>query len=207
MADLTTLSLVKQYLALTGSTSDAEITTAISATTAMIQQWTNREFVDLGIGATRRTRWIWGRGLVNLSPWDPRLITAVALNPESTVPTTLIADQDYSPTPPLATGQVGTYQYLTLSSWLIPTSTMALRMGYAYIDITATWGMASVPVDVQRAATITAAAQIDRSAASYGVPTAEDGRQTMPNSGGTFIPWGARKILQPYCRMMAVGQA
>lgn len=201
MYDLTTLPLVKGYLGIVNDTTkDGQITAAISAASAACENYCNRQFVTRG-DSTRRYSVGVTRGIVNLDPWELETPTAVTLNPEAGSPITLTRYSDYVLEP--GNSPNGTYYTLRLSPILVRTAIVAIRFGYSYVDVAGTWGMPVIPEDVQWAATVAAAAFVDRAAAAYAIPTAEDGRQTQPLSAGAWLPWSTRQLLTRYVRLVA----
>jgi hypothetical protein len=112
----------------------------------------------------------------------------------------LVANTSYQLLPIGATDSLGTYTGLQLSAQISTYSSNSTRFGYEQISVLGSWGPATIPADIQQAATIAAAAMVDRAADQYAMPGADDGRQTMPNSSGTALPWGVRQLLAPYRR-------
>src|SRR3990167_6358040 len=154
---------------------DALIATLITAASDAIMDETEREFAPAGASATRRFR-VWparivdGSYYVDLTPpvSDLRAASLVKLHPEETSPTTLTADDDYI-LDPVGAPQ-GTYTAIRLSSWLGLNSTILQKFGFAYLDVTATWGFATVPTNVVQACVLTVTSWLRRDISQFGFP-------------------------------------
>lgn len=171
----------------------------ISAASSAIANRYQREFVDSGIGATRRFELDGPR--VSLAPYDLQSFSAIALNPETTSPVTL-AENAGIILRPVGKSMAGTYTSLEISGLQTIISSTTIRWGVAFIDVTGVWGMPSIPDDVRRAAIITAAAWTDRAAAVYGLDSdGSPGQNTAAFAQTWGIPTAAHRLLQPYERM------
>jgi len=194
--DLTSLALVKSYLGIVDTNSDTRIQTAVTAASAACEEWTQRWLT----GRTAVTNIFKVDGLyVDFAPFDLRTATTVSLHPEGT-PTVLTANTSYQLLPIGGTDSLDTFTGMMLSAQISTYSSNSTRFGYEQVSVLGDWGPATIPADVQQAATIAAAAMVDRAADQYALPGADDGRQTMPNSSGTALPWGVRQLLAPYRR-------
>jgi hypothetical protein len=198
MTDLCTLADVKLAVGIPSatSTSDALITALIPAVSKAITSRYQHDFAPIA-SATHRFQ-VKNRR-VGLEPYDLRTATTVTLNPEATG-TVLVAGTDYDLLPSGGTSTMGTYTELLLSNYLTVNSSSLRSFGYANLDIAGAWGPAAIPVDVARAAAITAAAWLDKGAdqiAGYDSTTRPDG-STFAASWA--IPIAAHRIMQAYER-------
>ncbi len=123
----------------------------------------------------------------------------VVLDPAGT-PASLNASTDYKlkPQPSIS----GTFYKLHIANSILLYSQTVTDYGYAELDVTGTWGFANIPADVARAATLTAAAWLDK-----GADQIAGFDNTVRNDGSTFaaswaIPTAAYRLLQPYARVI-----
>lgn len=197
--DLCVLADVKLAVGITTTTDDTLIQELITAASRTIMSRFQREFAPVSTSTTRRFR-VDGT-IVDLAPYDLQVVSGagVVLDPDGT-PTSLTAITDYKlkPRPTMS----GTYYKLHIADSRYLWSQTVQDYGYAEVDITGTWGFASIPSDVARAAAITAGAWIDRGA---DVIAAMD--NTVRNDGTTMatswaIPAAAYRLLQPWARVI-----
>lgn len=205
--DLCTLSDVRGELELPASdtTRDTLISSVITACSRAIHTYCQREFKTETNGSTTRRFKVPNLAyVVDLAPFDLRSVTTVTIHPESSSATTLTAWTEYQLAPLTL---VDTYQQIRISPWVaqMHVGDTPRRFGYTIVDVTSTtWGFASVPDDVKRAAIITVCANIDRRIDAYDI-----GAMDMVNSdiglqparNATFsIPTPAMALLGPYRR-------
>lgn len=187
----------------TTTTPDALVQALITAASRIINHRYEREFVSESTPATRRFRV--DSKLVMLQPYDLRTVTTMTLNPEQAgASLVLVANTDYALHP--VTSFLGCYQRVRLSDSLnLSTSTLAVNMGHAYLDINGAWGIyantAAVPDDVRRACVLTVTSWLDRAVSEYGdlqgVEATLGGLRPDAFSGWP-IPLAAHMIFQPY---------
>ncbi len=200
VGDLTILADVKTGLLISNTTRDTEIAALITAASTAISRRYDREFYDKGT-LTRRIEV--GGGYVSLYPFELRAATTLVLNPEATTPTTLVSGTDYL-LQPTGSNIAGTYTALQLSNFVPFTSNTFFRFGFAFLDVTGTWGMLTVPADVARACIITVGSWLDRGVADYGINSGNP-REDAPDRVSTWaIPAAAHALLMPYARMETV---
>lgn len=135
-------------------TSGTTVTAAlITRASRLIHNWTGREFIPGAFGTAPGTAvqtvsyWYTGGQILNLAPHDLRSSPGtVQIDTETSSPTTLTENTDYylEPLP----NPLGVYEAFRFSS------------GYdavtpRQVEITGTWGFASVPDDVQQACVLT----------------------------------------------------
>jgi len=197
--DLTTVDAIKETITLPDSNDnlDAIIPTLISQASKAIMHWCKREFAP---SATATRRFKVDSYHIDLSPYDLQSVTTVVLHPEQSSPQTLTSG--YYMLKPIG-AERGVYTSIDLSQYLAITSQTMMMFGYALMDITGTWGFASVPDDVVRACNITVGSWLTRSApagsGTYGVPAnAAMGATLFRNDWA--IPWAARNLLGPFKR-------
>lgn len=200
--DLCTLSDVRSELKLTvaDTTLDALITTQITNASDQIMREFEREFKTAAANPqTRRFSWVNGN-LIDLAPHDLQAVTGagVVLHPEQSSPVTLAALTDYQLTPIRAVD--GVYTTLRLSGLLVILwSQTLIRFGYALIDVTGTWGFASVPNQVKQAAIETVCSWVRRDIGAYAGQDLS-GVFTPQEFSSYSIPLTARLKLNPFRR-------
>jgi hypothetical protein len=194
-SDLTTVANVKAAIGITNETSDPLIQDLITSASAAIQTRYGREFAPVSGTPTRRVR-ANGR-LVSLSPYDLRSASGITLDPAGTPVALAATDWRLG-----IASTAGTYQSLSLRSTYSMSNRSFADYGYFELDITGTWGMATIPTDVARAAILTVAAWLDRGAdqiAGMDSTVRPDGTN-MTTSWA--IPTAAYRLLQPYERQV-----
>jgi hypothetical protein len=201
-SDLCTLADVKLAVGIPSATttSDTLINALIPDVTRAFASRFQREFAPpAGNPLTRRFR-VDGN-VVDLAPYDLQSVSGagIVLDPAGT-PSTLTVVTDYKLKP--APSMTGTYYKLHLAQGLLLWSQTVTDYGYAEVDITGTWGFASVPVDVNRAAALTVGAWMDRGSDVI----AQMDNNVRPD-GSTYaaswaIPTAAYRLMQPYMRVI-----
>lgn len=193
--DLCTVAAVKLAVGIPGETltSDALIQELITAASAAITNRYQREFAPVSGTPTRIVRSD-GR-LITLAPYDLRSATAISFDPAGTPIALAATDWRYG-----FLGSGGVFRDLRLRDTYSLSSTSYSNYGYYEVAITGTWGFASIPADVARAATLTAAAWLDR-----GADQIAGMDSTVRPDGSTFasswaIPNAAHSLLKPYER-------
>jgi len=192
------------------TTRDARIAGLIVAASQMLNQQLDRELTPQSTALTRRFRVAYeGDDLhagqeVDLAPYDLRSASSVVLHPESSSPTTLVANTDYV-LEPLNAPDTGTYTRLKLSDLLVYSSTFQIGFGYANLDITGNWGAwttDTVPQVVREACVDTVRSWMRQNPAAYAYAEQNDPGMLTPAPAPTFsIPPGAWKKVQYLKRM------
>lgn len=205
--DLCTLSEVRTELELPAAdtTRDTLIGAVITSCSRAIHTYCQREFKTETTGSTtRRFKVNHLAYVVDMAPFDLRSVTSVVIHPESATPVTLTATTEYQLAPVTL---VDTYQQVKISPWVaqMHVGDTPRRFGYTLVDVTSsTWGFASVPDDVKRAAIITVCANIDRRLDAYdtgGIDLVNSDIGLQPARQPTFsIPTAAMALLGPYRR-------
>jgi len=201
--DLCTVADVRVLLEFaSGDTSrDTLIQALITDASRMIRSFKAREFVAVG-STTRRFCVPVGAGIFDLDPYDLRAASAIVLHPESSGPVTLTANTDYV-TRPLPS-RYGVYTHLQFSRQLSWTgSNVSREFGFAFLDITATWGFAAVPGEAKDACALTVAAWMrrDMTAVAYNGALDMDTPEIGPMPGSAFtLPLAAKMKLDPFTR-------
>jgi hypothetical protein len=203
--DLVTLEDVRTHLQLqTAETEQDEvISLLITRSSKAITRHCGREFAPPVDSATRRFRVLPDRHLdglyaVSLAPYDLRAATAVKLHPETAAPLTLTAGVDYLTEPINPVDGVYTDLQLRPAS-LTWTSTACQNFGFAYLDVTGSWGFEEVPEDVKHACTLATVAALRENVQAFG-------GALQPNSLGegvndpVALPPGVRGLLARYVR-------
>lgn len=189
----------------TDTSLDNIISEYIDEASATIMKATRREFAPVTT-ATRRFKITSNRShRVVFNPYDLQSLTELLVNSDQPQGAVITSD-DYvlEPFP----NNEGVYTALVISPWIPIVSPRQLKFGYAYCDITGTWGFPSVPEQVKRAAVITVRTWLRRDAqalagdigGSYysGVELPAQLPQTYA------LPAAARKLLAPYARTIGV---
>lgn len=201
-SDLCTVADVRTILEIASAdtTRDTLIQDRITAASAMIKSYTEREFVAVA-STTRRFAVPVTARVFDLAPFDLRSASAVSLHPETSSPVTLTANTDYMLAP--VQPRFSVYTHLRFSSKQSLTGSQFARdFGLAYLDITATWGFASVPQEARDACIdcVIAWLRRDLSAVSYDGISVDGGMLGERPSSAFTIPLSARQKLDPFRR-------
>lgn len=210
--DLCTVADVKNELEISADTTrDDTIQTVISGVSRAIHQMIEREFKTETTGSTTRRFEVRSGGtLVDLAPYDLHSASGltVTLHPEASTPVTLAATSEYRLVP---TQPKWTYQAIHISPQVaqLHVSETARRFGVSLVDVTsASWGFASVPADVKRAAIISVAANLDRRLDAYALAANDlvdmDAGVQPVRQMAFSIPMAALVLLNPYRRSAGV---
>ena len=208
--DLCTVADVKAELEITSDTTrDTLIGNVITGISRTIHTMFEREFrTETSGSATRRFQVMDGQYVINLAPYDLNASTGltVTLHPGTASEYALIPDTEYLLQP---AEKVWTYTTIRVSPWVaqMHVGDTPRRFGVTLVDITSSsWGFASVPEDVKRAAIISVAANIDRRLDAFAMhgndlldPSAGIGAQRPP---AYSIPTSALVLLNPYRRFV-----
>lgn len=208
--DLCTVADVKTELEISSDTSrDSVIQTVITGVSRAIHEMIEREFKTETTGeTTRRFEVRTGNYLVDLNPYDLNSASGltVTLHPESTNPYTLTATSEYRLVP---TQPKYTYQAIHVSPQVaqLHTGETTRRFGVSLVDVTSSsWGFASVPADVKRAAIVSVAANLDRRLDAFGLVANElvdmEGGVQPVRQMAFSIPMAALVLLNPYRRQV-----
>lgn len=207
---LTTVANVREMLPDANADSD-RLTILINSYSTAIKKYCAREF-ESGGTATRKFRYE-GNGFLDLAPYDLRSITSVTAYTD--LPTseqvTLAAassttEADYRLMPLNATDE-GTYLWMLLPQLDVKFSSTT---GYqpselkgVQVSVAGTWGMATVPADVELAC-IVAVVNAYRNPGSFqSVSVGGYSLTEVPDvsiDGSRSLPVDARNLLAPYRR-------
>jgi hypothetical protein len=195
--DLCQLSDVRALLtkATADTAQDAVISSLITRASKLIMNEVDREFVTAGTNPqTRRTQV--ENAVVNLAPWDLQSATTVTFNPESTSPSTLVANQDYVLLPVKAPN--GVYTALQLSKSLsVAASRTAQAFDLALLDITGNWGFPAIPADIVQACAIAVVIWMRREVQAFATTfNLDEGRLDRPEA----LPRAVARMLDNYAR-------
>lgn len=185
------------------TTRDAEISDQITRASDAIMRYCDREFAPASTSVTRRFKVDRVPGaVIELAPYDLRTTSSVSLNPETSSPVALVATTDYLLEPLQSIS--GTYSRIRLAPASPIYSTVSVKFGYALVDVTGSWGFASVPASVAEACMRTVASWMDRAMQGYGGQDSQlgDPRMLYPGSVDSAygIPSGALRLLAPWKR-------
>lgn len=184
---------------------DTLIQALITDASRMIRSRKEREFVAVS-STTRRFCVPVGARIFDLAPYDLRTASAVSLHPESSSPVTLTANTDYIVRP--VQPRYGVYTHIQFSNklnWM--GSDVSRSFGFAFLDITATWGFASVPGEAKDACAITVAAWMrrDMTAVAYNGALDIDTPQVGPLPASAYsLPLAALMKLDPFTRNASI---
>jgi hypothetical protein len=205
--DLCSLSDVRAELELPAAdtTRDTLIGTIITGVSRALHTYAQREFKTETSGSTTRRFMVPNLAYsVDLAPYDLRSVTSVVIHPETSTSTTLTATTEYQLHPITL---VDTYQTIRVSPWVasMHVGDTPRRFGYTLVDVTSTtWGFASVPDDVKRAAIIATAANLDRRLDAYDTGAGDlvvtDLGLQPARTPTFFIPTAALALVGPYRR-------
>lgn len=131
MSDLTTLANVKQYLTVNVTTDDALLTRLISAASAFIQSWLNRNLASQTYTETRNGH---GGYVLPLANYPVTAVSSVAVD-NVAIP----AASD-----PTQTGYVFSDKALYLNGY-------CFSRGFQNVAVTYTAGFATIPLDIEQA--------------------------------------------------------
>ena len=153
--DLTTLAEVRAFLRLSDPSQtdmDTLLTALITQASAAIKRYTMREFTATASGTARKFRYFGGGTLWFHSegPYDLQSASSVTIDSETASPQTLTVDEDYFLVPRNA--PLGVYEGMELRN-LAPYGRSSANdyRPWRQVTVTGTWGMASVPDDVELA--------------------------------------------------------
>ena len=183
--DLTTLAAVRSLLGETDAAqtaNDSEIGACITAASRAIHVYAAQEFAPLNTGSLARKFAYYGGGRLSLQPYSLNTLTSVQIDTETDEPTTLVEDSDYYVSPRGGTRD-GVYDALELPS--IPGAGGSKR--WREVTVTGTWGYASVPSDVARAAAVLAAWWYRNQSTVPGVSLGGEGDRFGPTSWPTAV--------------------
>lgn len=199
--DLCSRSEVRAFLELPAADTgrDSLIDTTITAISAAITQYTQREFTPTA-SATRRFELPVGNLSLDLAPFDLRTVSTLKLHPED-APETLTATSDYQLEPVAAPH--GVYTRVRFSSLVtLFNSDSARYFGRTQVEIAGAWGFASIPNDVKQAAVVACAASLRRDVPALDLgDVLDDPRQLTPDRPTNYaLPAATIRMLSPYRR-------
>ena len=202
MADLVTLADVKLALGIPTATTtqDAKLNDAIRDASAALRSYLDRDFETPVTSSQARTYFYDGSGVLEIQ--DAQTITAVTLDGVA------LTTDEYSAEP------AGDAPYTWLFLPEIGGFGMSPEMGFTrnldrlwwkalqrpqQVVVTGTWGWATIPDDVQRAAIWTAVAFAENPR-PVTTERVGDVSRSYPNAIRDAIPARARDLLEPYFR-------
>lgn len=177
MSELTDVDSVRQFMqkSLSDKLQDEDLETLIIQASPAIERRCSREFFSTP-NATRSFEFTPEcNGVLNLTPYELRDVSAVVVDPDLEGGTTLTTSQyQLKPFP----ARDGTFFGLRLANLPVPNRDGSLPFFTRRVDVTGDWGMTSVPDDIQHWANVTveAWAQLRRE----GVQPSESGLGLPP---------------------------
>ena len=207
--DLVTLAQVRAELELPAAdtTRDSLISTVITQASRAITSAVQREFVCEVSQANlvyRDFRLDYGSYWMDIAPYDMHATTntTVTIHPDLPEETTLVKNTEWIVEP---IGTYWSYEAIRFNNTIdLHNSEYTRNFGYTKVRVGARhWGFSTVPDDVQRAAIITVASNIDRRVDAFGFNNelSDPDMGISPNRSITFtIPTAALSLLAPYRR-------
>jgi len=177
---LTDLAAVKAFIQAENNEQDDAIKSLLDPCSQAITNYTSREF-EKADGQKRVFAHPGGR-ILDLVPYDLRVVKGIVVGKETSTPQTLIAT-DYALRPKPARHGV----YLRVK--------LALDPGECEIEVDGDWGFASVPEDVKSCATMTIALWLRREVQAFErTVTLDEDRLERPEAlpsaiRGRLAPW------------------
>lgn len=180
ITDYSTVAELKAFLRITDSADDAELAVALTAASRAIDQATNRAFGQTDPAVARYYTWEEGRR-PNGPPWEGRhrldvddistttgLVVKVDEDDDGVYETTLTVNTDFQLWPWNAAAESRPWEQIVLRpNVTFPTHLRA-------VEVTAKFGWATVPTEVEQAAQIQAARFFSRRNSPYGVAGSPD---------------------------------
>jgi hypothetical protein len=136
---------------------------------------------------------------LDLAPYDAQSISAASLHPESSSPVALVADTDFLMEPTEKREGVYTSAKFYPSTPVFSSFT-ASRWGFAYVDLTGTWGFPSVPQDVQDVCIKVVVSWMRRDLGVAAAMAASDLGAVVPPPAAYDLPAFAKRELAGYSR-------
>jgi uncharacterized phiE125 gp8 family phage protein len=197
--DLTSLANVRSFMRIPTAQTDGDtlLTTFVSQASKAIMRYTGREFQPDSTASQTRIFAYRGGGMLFLTPYDLRAATLVQIDTETDSPTTLVADEDYFLHPRQSPYNV--YEAIELRGFTMPAQSENVKP-WREVEITGTWGFATVPDDVIAAANMLVAFWYRQHSAVPGRDMAGEGDRFGPVN----MPSAVMQLLAPY-RVMSFG--
>jgi hypothetical protein len=207
--DLVTLAQVRAELELPNAdtTRDSLISTVITQASRAIISAVQREFVcEVSQASTvnHDFRLDYGSYWMDIAPYDMHAITntIVTIHPDLPEEQILVKGTEWIVEP---VGTLWTFESIRFNNTIdLHNSEYTRNFGHTKVRVGArNWGFLTVPEDVQRAAIITVASNIDRRVDAFGFNNelADSDMGISPNRSITFtIPTAALSLLAPYRR-------
>lgn len=192
-SDLTTVAAVRSFMQKpAGDTGqDTEIQNLVTRASGAIMHYTEREFAPATSTPTARTFEYKGGGWLDVAPYDIRTVTQIRLDTDESSPTTLTSTE-YRLYPYPA--RHGVYTALRLGPYLVHSRA---RWQQRLVEITGTWGFATVPEDVAHACIVTVAMWLRRDVTPFeSTFSIDEGRLERP----AILPSSVIAALAPYKR-------
>lgn len=191
--DLTTLTAVRRFLqkSATDTAQDDEIGYMITSASDAIMRYCQREFKSTASPGTVRKFEYRGNGYLDLAPFDLRSVTLIRMDPDLSSPYT-VNTAEYRLYPQHV--PQGVYTAIRLDPVLAYT---ASRWAHRIVEVTGTWGFASVPSEVEHATILTVNTWLKSDVTAYESVLSVDQTQLDRPAG---IPSRAQQILAPFVR-------
>jgi hypothetical protein len=183
---------------------DPKIASLIPRASHMILQFCDRQFVPQEVNTIHTFP---ADYLVDLAPWDLRTgpngttNPTVSLNPEDGAGAiALTAGTDFALEP--VENPEGVYKRLRITGLRVLLSSFQTNFGYAKVSVTADWGFAAIPLDVNMACARTVATWLSPRVASYGADDVSgDPSAGLPIGSSTWdLPRSVKVSLRQYRR-------
>jgi hypothetical protein len=160
--DLCTVQEVRDFLQKPDGDTGQDLIIGLLVTRASLEvmRVTGREFAP-AVSSTARTFEYEGGGFLDLAPYDARTVTQVRIDVDEGSPTTLQSDEwRLFPYP----SRDGVYTALRLAPYVIRSRA---RWQQRLVEVTGTWGFASVPQDVKHWTIVSVAEWLRKDVAAF----------------------------------------
>lgn len=194
--DLCTLEEVKLALELTEVKRDDVIQMFITSASSAIQTYIESRIVPVETGAKR---FAWSGGGLDLMPYALQSATQVSLDPDGSP--TVLGASDYVFKPFVSTN--GGYSSLTFSSLVSPVGSSTWQnFGVTFVEVTGTWGWATVPEDIKHGAIATVMSWLRKDTSGFAMRDLDDSGRELGASPVQVmnIPPAVKRLLDPYRR-------
>lgn len=189
--DLTTLTIVRERRGTTASntTQNTMVERVITNVSRAIIRHCQREFAPATASAARVFEYDENTHFLSVAPYDLRSVSSVQIDTDEDSPVTL-TDEEYRLWP--RPTKDGTYHGLRLD----PLGPGRGRWPYRQVTITGAWGFASVPTDVEEAATIAVIHNLRTQVGVYAV-SGDTGETRFERA---LLPQASLDLLAPFKR-------
>lgn len=179
---------VKRQSQIKTGNADERITELIAAASAVIAEYSAREFEPPETNPDSRDFPYDGSGLLRLTPYDVQTVSGIQVDTDTASPWTLPASEYRLGPLPATDGVYRTVEFVNLCG--------STRWPTRQLTVTGTWGFAEVPWSVKQACIICVRAWLTREA-GFGFQDDTAGGEPAPGPSNAYsIPSAARRLLR-----------